>query len=167
LAQDQRNYDGGRTKVDFVNFMTDPENPLSGEPPQPPTPEESWSEHDGAQFVKHLRTHEFPSFIKTKDHILVMFYAPWCGHCKAMKSDYAGAAKWLSSDKLSHAVAAVDATTETELSTKLFSISGYPTIKYFHKGTFVEDYNGGRRKMDFVEYLKAKGNGQAKVKEEL
>ena len=32
---------------------------------------------------------------------------------------------------------AVDATVETDLGSK-FSIGGYPTIKYFFKGTFVE-----------------------------
>jgi hypothetical protein len=88
---------------------------------------------------------------------------------------------------MSHALVAVDATVETEIGYDLsigftsfhvdelvpnltyvhffrskFSISGYPTIKYFFKGKFVEDYNGGRRKMDFVEFIKKKGNGNAK-----
>ena len=85
-----------------------------------------------------------------------------------MKGDYAGAAKWLSNDnKLSHALVAVDATVEQSIASK-FAIQGYPTIKYFFKGQFVEDYNGGRRKMDFVEFLKKKGSDKAAaVKEEL
>ncbi len=36
-----------------------------------------------------------------------------------------------------HLQVAVDATVETDLGSK-FSIKGYPTIKYFFKGTFVE-----------------------------
>lgn len=84
-----------------------------------------------------------------------------------MKGDFAGAAKWLSNDnKLSHALVAVDATVEHEITSK-FSISGYPTIKYFQKGKFVEDYNGGRRKMDFVEFVKKKGNEKTAPKDEL
>ena len=61
---------------------------------------------------------------------------------------------------------AVDATIEHELGSK-FSVKGYPTIKYLYKGQFVEDYNGGRRKMDFVEFVKKKGNESAKSKDEL
>jgi len=57
--------------------MRDPENPLSGKPPPVPTPEETWAEHDGAEFVKHLRDQDFMPFIKSKDHVLVLFYAPW------------------------------------------------------------------------------------------
>ena len=85
-----------------------------------------------------------------------------------MKGDYAGAAKWLSNDnKLSHALVAVDATVEQATASR-FAIEGYPTIKYFFKGRFAEDYNGGRRKMDFVEFLKKKGSEKsAAVKEEL
>jgi thiol-disulfide isomerase/thioredoxin len=55
-----------------------------------------------------------------------------------MKGDFAGAAKWLSNDKkLSHVLVAVDATAEQDLGSK-FSIAGYPTIKYFFRGKFVE-----------------------------
>ena len=64
--------------------MKDPENPLSQELPKP-TPESEWKNHDGAEHVKHLTTESFFSEVQKHDHVLVMFYAPWCGHCKAMK----------------------------------------------------------------------------------
>ena len=84
-----------------------------------------------------------------------------------MKGDFAGSAKWLANDnKMSHTLVAVDATIEHEITSK-FSISGYPTIKYFHKGKFSEDYSGGRRKMDFVEFVKKKGNEKMAPKDEL
>lgn len=71
-----------------------------------------------------------------------------------MKGDYAGAAKKLAQDA-SIMVAAVDSTVEQKL-TSMFGIKGFPTLKYFYKGEEYEEYNGGRRKMDFVEYLKKK-----------
>lgn len=71
-----------------------------------------------------------------------------------MKGDYAGAAKKLSQET-SILVGAVDSTVEQKL-TSMFGIKGFPTLKYFYKGEEYEEYNGGRRKMDFVEYLKKK-----------
>ena len=72
-----------------------------------------------------------------------------------MKGDYAGAAKRLAQDNSNAILASVDATVEQSLGT-LYNIKGYPTLKYFYKGKFYEEFTGGRRKMDFVEYIKKK-----------
>ena len=45
--KERKSYDGGRTKDDFISFMKDPENPLSGKLPPVPTPEEAWADHEG------------------------------------------------------------------------------------------------------------------------
>ncbi len=78
-----------------------------------------------------------------------------CGHCKAMKGDYAGAAKRLAQDQVPGILAAVDATIDYDLAAG-FNLKGYPTLKYFYKGKEYEEYSGGRRKMDFVEFIKKK-----------
>ena len=95
--------------------------------------------------------------------VLVMFYAPWCGHCKAMKADYAKAAKQLTEENISHVLATVDATVETQLA-KRFDIRGYPSLKFFRRGQQVEDYRGGRTTTDLVTYIREKA-GQ--VRDEL
>ena len=69
--------------------------------------------------------------------------------------DYAGAAKRLAEDKSIGIMAGVDSTQQQQLSS-IFNIKGFPTLKYFYKGKEYEEYNGNRRKMDFVEYLKKK-----------
>lgn len=68
-----------------------------------------------------------------------------CGHCKNLAPEWAIAGDTFQpTDDI--IIAAVDATEAPELSSA-FGIQGYPTIKYFPKGsdmTSPEDYEGGR-----------------------
>jgi len=153
--KEQKPYDGGRTAKDFISFLTDPLSPFAGQPPPPPAAEEQWEGLQGALFVKHLKSAEFEHYMRYKETVLVMFYAPWCGHCKAMKADYALAAQELTEAGVSHVLAGVDATVETELGSR-FGVRGYPTIKLFSNGREVEDYKGGRTRKDIVAYIKEK-----------
>ena len=61
--------------------------------------------------------------------VAVQFFAPWCGHCKALKPAWAQAAKALRG-KVKLLV--VDATAEPQLAEK-YGVQGYPTIKLFGK----------------------------------
>jgi len=72
-----------------------------------------------------------------------------CGHCKSMKPAYTEAANELLGTD--HAIAAVDCTKNRKLASK-YSISGYPTLKYFKDGQ-PSDYDGGRDKDSIVNYL--------------
>jgi protein disulfide-isomerase-like protein len=161
--KEQKPYDGGRTKKDFVAFLSDPLSPFAGQSPPPPGAEEQWQDLEGAIFVKHLKSAEFDHYMKYKETVLVMFYAPWCGHCKAMKADYAKAAQELTEAGVSHVLGAVDATAETELGQR-FAVRGYPTLKFFTRGVEVEDYKGGRNREDIVTYVTKKA---ASVRNEL
>lgn len=70
-----------------------------------------------------------------------------------MKADYALAAEkvrtlgdvWL---------AAVDATTQPGLQ-KDYEVRGFPTIKLFRRGKFVEDYKKPRKTDDLVAFMSA------------
>lgn len=86
---------------------------------------------DNGVFV--LTDSNFDKFFETHQTVLVEFYAPWCGHCKALAPEYEKAAKVLKSKRSPVSLAKVDATKETALGTK-YDIKGYPMLKFFKDG---------------------------------
>lgn len=77
--------------------------------------------------------------------------APWCGHCKALAPEYAKAAKKLLDLGSEVKLGKIDATVESSLAEK-HGVRGYPTLKFYHKGSMI-DYNGGRQADDIVNWL--------------
>lgn len=138
-------YTGGREAKDFIQFM---EDPREGPPLPPPEPE--WK--DIPSHVHHLTDDTFDAFVKRHDSVVVMFYAPWCGHCKAMKPSYMDAAEELATKNARSVLAAVDCTKEKSLAKK-FDIEGFPTLKYFRKGVFFKEYRKSRTKEDLVDFM--------------
>ncbi|KAH0472845.1 MAG: hypothetical protein KVP17_002647 [Porospora cf. gigantea B] len=68
----------------------------------------------------------------------VMFYAPWCGHCRMMSAEW----EKLASMAEEFSVARVDATANIDLARR-FEIRGFPTVLFFNKGKLYK-YSGRR-----------------------
>jgi len=105
--------------------------------------------------VLELGDSDFENKLADHETTLVMFYAPWCGHCKRLKPEYAKAAELLKDDENKISLAKVDCTEAGKETCNKFSVSGYPTLKIFKNGEFSQDYNGPREADGIVKYMRA------------
>lgn len=108
-----------------------------------------------------VTTGNWDKVVNPETNVLVEFYAPWCGHCQSLAPEYAKAAGLLKESKSDIVLSKVDATIEKKLAEK-YGVQGFPTIKFFKKGTPVE-YGGGRTSGEIVAWLNKKTGPAAKV----
>ena len=72
------------------------------------------------------------------------FYAPWCGHCKAMAKDWDA----LAAERKDVTMFSVDASVKSEAKvSQEFEIKSFPTLMYFEDGKMYP-YSGGARTKD-------------------
>ncbi|PON89503.1 DnaJ-like [Trema orientale] len=104
--------------------------------------------------------------LNNEKDVLVEFYAPWCGHCKALAPTYEKVATAFKLDE-DVVIANLDADKHRDLAEK-YGISGYPTLKFFPKGNKAgEDYDGGRDLEDFVAFINEKSGTSRDAKGQL
>lgn len=93
---------------------------------------------------------------------LVEFYAPWCGHCKKLAPEYEKLGASFKKVK-SVLIAKVDCDEHKSLCSK-YSVSGFPTLKWFPKGSLEpKDYNGGRTADDLTSFVNTEEGTHVKV----
>jgi len=113
--------------------------------------------------VLHLNELEFGQHLDGSTNLLVEFYAPWCGHCKSLAPEWKIAGEtFTENDDIK--IIAIDATQAPKLSND-YAIKGFPTIKFFPKGSVdPEDYNGGRSADEIVQWVNDKIGTSRKLK---
>jgi len=87
---------------------------------------------------------------------MVEFYAPWCGHCKALEPEYKTAATQL---KGQAKLAKMDCdNADNKGVCGRMGVTGFPTIKYWNYGvgkgdSTMKDYQGQRQAKDIVDFV--------------
>jgi len=103
-----------------------------------------------ASDVHDLKKDTFGDFVKENDLVLAEFFAPWCGHCKALAPEYEEAATTLKEKNI--ALAKIDCTEEADLCAQ-YGVEGYPTLKVFRGADQVTAYSGARKAPAIVSYM--------------
>jgi len=103
--------------------------------------------------VHELTTMNFEKAQEPGSAWLVLFYAPWCGHCKKLAPAYEKVATHYhrASPQRVH-VGRIDATQHAGLATQ-YEIKGYPTLILLRGGERVADYTGARTFEALVDFV--------------
>lgn len=93
-----------------------------------------------------LNTDNFQSEIDGSNYF-VMFFAPWCGHCKKLAPTWSKLAEQKKEDSVTTVkIGRVDCTIDGNLCSEQ-DVTGYPTLKFFKSGSSSEEavkYRGAR-----------------------
>lgn len=102
-----------------------------------------------ASDVIDLTPDTFDEVVNPDPLMLVEFFAPWCGHCKALAPHYEEAATVLKEKGIK--LAKVNCVDEADLCQKN-GIQGYPTLRVYRNGEFTQ-YTGPRSSEGIVSYM--------------
>lgn len=102
--------------------------------------------------VLKLKLDNFDETIAT-GRTLVKFFAPWCGHCRAMAPAYERASEEVAGSEIK--IAEVDCDDQLEVCSR-FSVGGFPSLMLFDSATKqVIAYRGARETANFVSFAKS------------
>ena len=118
--------------------------------------------------VAVLDNTNFEDFVDSNEKVIVMFYAPWCGVCKAAKPSYFEAAELLADEDEDTKFAVFNCDSDDpadQLYSAQFGVTGYPTVYYFAEGEQKYKFGGFHNVDAFLRFGRdPKGKGKVALK---
>lgn len=114
--------------------------------------------------VLPLTDADFDLFVDGSVPVFVDFYSPTCGYCRALAPEMERVAEAYSRHKEQLIIARVDCSKERGL-VKRFSLTGFPTLLYFHKGSPKHPikYRASRTAEEISIWIEAQSGNYLKV----
>lgn len=113
------------------------------------------------QDVHTLTQNNYETIFSSFDYVLVDFFLPWCPACQKLGSELANAASRLKKLKKSIALAQVNAN-ENPFLVQKYSISEYPTLKFFAMGIELP-YKGGDTEDEIYKWMRFRAMASTKI----
>merc|ERR1719506_1010919 len=103
--------------------------------------------------VKVLVGTTYEAEVKSGKDVMVEFYAPWCGHCKALDPEYKKLGEEFKAVS-SVVIAKIDAT-QNEVDVPGVDVQGFPSLYFFKSGGDKPlKYTGGRTQGDISKFIR-------------
>eukprot|EP00941_MAST-03F_sp_MAST-3F-sp1_P004039 g4039.t1 len=111
---------------------------------------------DSSRYVSVLTESTFDKLITTNTwNAMVMFHAPWCGHCAAMAEDYEVVGLTFGASGSNVLIASINAIQAKNIATR-FNILGFPSLLWFplysdrNKPTLYQGSHSAEAMVDFI-----------------
>ena len=101
-----------------------------------------------------LNDKNFNKTIHHFNHLLVVFYASWCGHCQQFLPIFTKASLLLYKNKPRINLAKIEMSSNP-ITAKAYDIHSYPTLKFFKDGV-AYNYTGMNSDIGIAQWMKKK-----------
>lgn len=91
---------------------------------------------------------------KKKNFVLIWFYATWCGHCQEMEKNWDELKEDHPEEVDLAQVESQDYMYNYKHSPNEDRITGYPTLRLYHKNKMIGEYDGDRSYEDIKKFIK-------------